>query len=70
MAYLDLSFPLNATRSGALFSVAMQAFALHRQRQALRRLDDRALADIGISRAEAEQEAARPIWDVPATWRR
>lgn len=39
------------------------------QRQALRRLDDRALADIGVSRAEALAEARRPAWDAPETWR-
>lgn len=43
--------------------------ALWRQRRALARLDDRALADIGVTRAEAIAEAARPVWDVPATWR-
>ena len=43
--------------------------ALWRQRRALARLDDRALADIGVTRAEALAEAARPVWDVPATWR-
>lgn len=35
------------------------------QRRALARLDDRALADIGLSRGQAEAEAARPLWDVP-----
>ena len=40
-----------------------------RSRQHLKALDDRALADIGISRAEADAEASRPIWDVPTTWR-
>ena len=33
--------------------------ALWRQRRALARLDDRALADIGVT---------RPAWDVPTTW--
>lgn len=39
------------------------------QRQTLNRLDDRALNDIGLTRAEAEAEARRSIWDVPDTWR-
>ena len=43
--------------------------ALWTQRRALAQLDDRALADIGLTRAEAQAEAARPVWDVPATWR-
>ena len=33
-----------------------------RQRQALLDLDDRMLADIGISRMEAREEAAKPFW--------
>ncbi len=33
-----------------------------RQRRALMWLDDLALADIGITRAEAAREAARPFW--------
>ena len=31
-------------------------------------LDDRALADIGLTQAQARREASRPIWDVPANW--
>ncbi|MAC76608.1 MAG: hypothetical protein CML66_00900 [Rhodobacteraceae bacterium] len=44
-------------------------FALWRQRRQLAQLDDRALNDIGISRSEAEREAARLFWDAPAHWR-
>jgi len=33
-----------------------------RQRQALMRLDDHLLKDIGITRAEVEQEAGKPFW--------
>lgn len=33
-----------------------------RQRQALMRLDDHLLKDIGISRADADQEATKPFW--------
>lgn len=69
MALLDLSLSRPVRRPGALFSVAMRAVALRRQRAALRRLDDRSLADIGVPRHAAEAEAARPFWDVPANWR-
>lgn len=40
-----------------------------RSREQLKRLDDRALNDIGLTRSEADAEANRPIWDVPTTWR-
>ena len=42
--------------------------ALRRQRRQLAELEDHQLADIGVSRAEAKAEAARPAWDVPAHW--
>lgn len=49
---------------------ALEAFAaLARQRRALARLDDAALSDIGVSRGDAQTEAARPVWDAPANWR-
>lgn len=35
------------------------------ERQALQRLDDRMLADIGITPEVAAREAARTPWDVP-----
>lgn len=44
--------------------------ALWRSRQVLGTLDARALEDIGISAAEAQQEATRAPWDVPAHWTR
>jgi len=31
-------------------------------RRALARMDDRLLADIGVSREQARREAAKPIW--------
>jgi uncharacterized protein YjiS (DUF1127 family) len=33
-----------------------------RQRRALARLDDRALRDIGLTRADVEAETAKPFW--------
>ncbi len=33
-------------------------------------LDDAMLADIGLTRGQAQAEAARPIWEVPSHWRR
>ncbi len=43
--------------------------SLWRSRQHLKSLDDQALSDVGLTRAEADAEANRPIWDVPQTWR-
>lgn len=36
------------------------------ERKALQRLDDAALKDIGLSRADVEREASRSLVDVPA----
>lgn len=44
--------------------------SLYRQRRALATMDDVQLKDIGLSRAEALQEAHRPLWDAPAYWLR
>ncbi|CAE6927267.1 MULTISPECIES: DUF1127 domain-containing protein [Pseudomonas] len=38
---------------------------LARERQQLARLDGAALKDLGLSRADALQEAERPFWDDP-----
>lgn len=47
-----------------------RSLALWRQRRALAQLDDDALHDIGVSRAEARREARRPVWEVPDYWLR
>lgn len=52
--------PFRASRRASL----SDALAVYRQRRALARLDDRALDDIGLTRAEAEAESRRPIWDI------
>ncbi len=55
---------------GGLIAPLFAAHDVWRQRRTLADLDDHLLADIGLTRHEATSEAARPIWDVPATWRR
>ena len=35
----------------------------HQTRRLLAEMDDRMLADIGVSRGDASMEAARPAWD-------
>ena len=46
------------------------AQALRKQHQALLRLDDSLLRDIGITRAQAIEVAANPGWDAPNHWKR
>lgn len=44
--------------------------AVARQRRHLADLDDHLLRDIGITRAEAMQEAQKAPWRAPAHWKR
>lgn len=53
-----------------LFSRLLAAQALAHSRRRLARLDDHILRDIGLTRAEAEDEASRPAWDAPLHWKR
>ena len=46
-----------------------QAMNLRAGRKHLITLDDARLSDIGLTRAQAMAEAARPLWDVPRGWR-
>lgn len=55
---------------GRLVETVRLGLVAHRQRQALRGLDDVRLADIGLTARAAEAEANRPFWDVPTNWRR
>lgn len=43
--------------------------SLARSRRALSGLSPEQLADAGISAADAQAEARRPAWDVPANWK-
>jgi uncharacterized protein YjiS (DUF1127 family) len=56
--------------TGSLLSRLRLALVARAQRRALARFDARMLRDIGVSRAQAEAEANRPLWDVPASWLR
>lgn len=48
----------------------VQAYAGWQQRKHLATLDDARLDDIGLTRAQARAEAARPIWNAPDQWLR
>lgn len=67
MAFVSTSHPCRPARRSRL-AVFHELLALRRQRQELRHLDDRSLDDMGITRAEARTEAARPFWDAPHHW--
>ena len=61
---------LKLSRPTSLLSVLLGYASLSRQRRDLQGLSDDLLADIGVSRGEATEEAARPFWDAPAGWKR
>ncbi|WP_295519546.1 DUF1127 domain-containing protein [uncultured Pseudomonas sp.] len=52
-------------RFAKAFAWLARALELSRQRRALYRLDDAALGDLGLSRADAWQEADKPFWQQP-----
>ena len=54
---------------GGLFFRMQAALVTRRQRRALLALDDRMLADIGISRGQAYGEADRAFFDLPGVHR-
>jgi uncharacterized protein YjiS (DUF1127 family) len=69
-----LTHSLAALWSGTVRPVRFLRHVLHmvavtQSRRALGRLDERLLRDIGLTRHEAEIEAARAPWDPPVHWR-
>lgn len=67
MTQVTVSRPLAAKPAFPAIRV-LNLLALARQRRRLAGLDDRALEDIGVTRAQANAEANRPFWDAPDTW--
>lgn len=57
-------------RFRTVLTFLMQARATRLQRLHLTRMDDATLHDIGLTRDQVAVEASRPVWDVPAYWRR
>lgn len=68
MTYIAQTRP--AHLSGRTTPKIAALYGLWKQRRQLRQLDARTLSDIGVSRQEAQSEARRPFWDVPAHWLR
>ena len=50
---------------GHPLSAFARALDVWRQRRALERLDDAALRDLGLTRADVSREVARPLWSLP-----
>jgi len=59
-----------ALKAPSLFRTFLTAIDARRQRAVLKSLDDSRLMDLGLTYADAAREAKRPVWDVPAHWRR
>jgi uncharacterized protein YjiS (DUF1127 family) len=53
---------LNAGKLRAFASAIRAWLERSRQRRALAELDDRLLRDIGLTRSQAQSEAAKPFW--------
>lgn len=65
-----IRLPLSGPRPRGPFAWLKTMAGLQRTRRHLLDLDDALLRDIGLTRDEAMDEAARRPWDAPATWRR
>lgn len=57
-------------KTPSVFRTIAAAFSAQSQRKALKSLDDARLRDLGLTYAQALQEAKRPVWDVPNHWLR
>ncbi|MGR3614986.1 MAG: DUF1127 domain-containing protein [Paracoccaceae bacterium] len=69
MTYINERTACTSSRHTSWIASLTRLFAVARQRQALKALDDVALDDIGLSRDEADVESRRALWDAPETWR-
>ncbi len=67
-AHSSLRSGVLSRRRPSVLARLINAIGLHRQRARLAQLDDAALRDIGLSRAQALREAGRPFWDAPDHW--
>ncbi|MBR9863231.1 MAG: DUF1127 domain-containing protein [Rhodobacteraceae bacterium] len=69
MTYAVTPLPRMTKRPRGLFRRLADAFHLRSQRLRLMQLTDQQLADIGLTRADAEAEARRSLWDAPSHWK-
>ncbi|WP_458791259.1 DUF1127 domain-containing protein [Yoonia sp. MH D7] len=68
MSYISTERCSAPTNRRSLLSTLKIWYALGQQRHALRKLSPALRNDIGISRAQAQFEANKPVWDVPDSW--
>ena len=61
----DPTFRRAPAGGGHPIAALSRALDVRRQRRALERLDDTALHDLGLTRADVAREASRPIWSLP-----
>lgn len=54
-----------ATPTRTFWRAIVTAIKVMSERNRLAKLEDHQLADIGLDRVAAANEAARPIWDLP-----
>jgi len=57
--------PLKTSGRTGVFTRILKRLSLQKQRHELARLSPHALRDIGMTKAQADAEASRPIWDAP-----
>lgn len=69
MAHTVAHHHVATPRRAGLFRLVSKAFSVWRERRALTALDAHARKDLGLSEQDISIETARPIWDVPQTWR-
>lgn len=65
---LGISSGAVSARPTGLLKTVTNMLQLRKERRALASLDAHALNDIGISKFEALDEAARSAWDAPDYW--
>ena len=65
----DAAVPASNARKLSIVQLIQRALLVRRERRALMSLDERMLADVGLSQADAYREANRPFLDVSASGR-
>ncbi|MBT4568526.1 MAG: DUF1127 domain-containing protein [Marinovum sp.] len=71
-----MAISIRAARFAPQFKISISTIILNvlnrikmqSSRHRLSQLDAKALRDIGLSQAEANREAQKPIWDAPNHW--